>query len=162
MTTMQLKISTILSFALPFVLMACGGGGEKSAKADTAATVAKKFPEPTDSTAGGLHPYYPTEQNILGKWILPEATDTTPHDSEGYIEFLADHSMSVGNNNSLSKPLKWELNGNVLVITHESGDPIEKGRILNDTLVLEAVSDTTVHYFNLHEPNFIMHLRRKK
>jgi hypothetical protein len=34
--------------------------------------------------------------------------------------------------------------------------------MLNDTLVLEAVSDTTIHYFNLHEPNFIMYLKRKQ
>jgi hypothetical protein len=159
---MQMKITFILSIVLSLMLLSCAGGGDQAAKTDTLATVSKKFPEPTDSTANGLHPFYPTEQNVLGKWILPDPIDTTPLDSDGYIEFLADHSMAVGSKYTLSKPIKWELNGNVLVITHESGDPLEKGRIFNDTLVLEAVSDTSVHYFNLHEPNFIMHLRRKK
>jgi hypothetical protein len=151
----------IVSAIISLSLLSCGEGQDKAAIADSTTTVAQKFPDPTDSTAAGLHPYYPTESNILGKWILPDPTDTTPEDSQGYIEFLADHTLKAIGHPNL-KPVKWELNGNVLVMTHESGDPLEKGRMLNDTLVLEAVSDTSVHYFNLHEPNFIMHLKRKR
>jgi hypothetical protein len=156
------KIFPIVSMVTLMVFaVACGNADNKEAGKDTTAVVVK-FPEPTDSTANGLHPFYPTEQNILGQWYLPESTDTTPLNSESaYIEFLADKTVKVTKFPSF-KAVKWELNGNILVMTHESGDPIEKGRMLNDTLVLEAVSDTTLHYYNLHEPNFLMHLRRKK
>jgi hypothetical protein len=154
--------SILIGATLVLAMMySCGGSQDKSAAADSASVQSRKFPEPTDSLAGGLHPYYPTEQNIIGKWALPDPTDTTPESTEGFIEFLADHSMKA-QNHPYAKPVKWALSGNVLVITHESGDPVEQGRMLNDTLVLEAVSDTTIHYFNLHEPNFIMYLRRKK
>jgi hypothetical protein len=155
------KIFPIISMVtLMLFAMACGNTDNKEVGKDTTA-VAIKLPEPTDSTANGLHPFYPTEQNIIGQWILPDATDTTPLDTDSYIEFLADKSIKVTKYPSF-KAMKWELAGNMLVMTHESGDPVEAGRILNDTLVLEAVSDTTLHYYNLHEPNFLMYLRRKK
>jgi hypothetical protein len=158
---MRTRQSIIVSAIISLSLLACGEGQDKAATADSTTAVKQTFPEPTDSTAAGLHPFYPTESNILGKWVLPDPTDTTPEDTQGYFEFLADHTLKVEGRPDL-KPLKWELNGNVLVMTHESGDPLEKGRILSDTLVVEAISDTSIHYFNLHEPNFIMYLKRKK
>ncbi|HLO82564.1 MAG TPA: hypothetical protein VK166_16480 [Chitinophagaceae bacterium] len=155
------KIFTIISAAMLMVFaMACGNADTKETGKDTTA-VTVKFPEPTDSTANGLHPYYPTEQNILGQWYLPEPTDSTPRETESYIEFLADKSIKVTNNPGF-KALKWELNGNVLIMSHQSGDPIEANRVVNDTLVLEAVSDTSLTYYNLHEPNFLMRLTKKK
>lgn len=150
----------IFMVSLMVFAMACGNTENKEAGKDTTA-VAVKFPEPTDSNANGLHPFYPTEQNIIGQWNLPDPTDTTPHDSESYIEFMADKSVKVTKFPTF-KAVKWELTGNMLVMTHESGDPVEAGRIVHDTLVLEAVSDTSLHYYNLHEPNFLMHLKRKK
>lgn len=153
---------TIGALLFSVLLASCGDSQQAGATADsTKAAVVQKFPEPTDSLANGLHPYYPTEQNILGKWVLHNPTDTVHGQTDSHIEFLADHTLAV-ENYPLLKPVKWELNGNVLIMTHESGDPLEKGRLLNDTLVIEAVSDTSVHYFNLHEPNFILHLSRKR
>lgn len=153
-----LPIITIVT--LTVFTIACGSSTNKEAAKDSIA-VKPKFPEPTDSTANGLHPFYPTEQNILGQWYLPEPTDSTPGTTDSYIEFLADKSLNLTNNPGF-KALKWELNGNMLVMSHQSGDPIEAGRIVNDTLVLEAVSDTSLTYYNFHEPNFLMQLRRKK
>jgi hypothetical protein len=157
---MKKVFQVIFMVTLMVLAVACGNADNKDATKDTIAA-AVKFPEPTDSTAGGLHPFYPTEQNILGQWILPDATDSTPLDSDSYIEFMADKSVKVTKYPSF-KAVKWELTGNMLVMTHESGDPVEAGRVVHDTLVLEAVSDTSLHYYNLHEPNFLMHLKRKK
>jgi hypothetical protein len=159
---MQTKIFMIGALFVSALLTSCGNSQQAGAAADSSkAAAVQKFPEPTDSLANGLHPYYPTEQNILGKWVLHNPTDTIHGQTDSHIEFLPDHTIAV-QNYTLIKPVKWELNGNVLIMTHESGDPLEKGRMLNDTLVIEAVSDTSVHYFNLHEPNFILHLSRKK
>jgi Lipocalin-like len=141
------------------LVWSCGNTEEK--KEMKTEVVAKKFPEPTDSTANGLHPFYPTEANLLGQWYLPDPTDSTPHETSSYIEFLADKSVKVENAAHFNVQ-KWELSGNMLIMTHESGDPIEKGRMVSDTLVVEAVSDTSVHYYHLHEPNFLMHLKKKK
>ena len=153
------KIFTVLYIvAVSALIFSCGNTSEKK---DAATDVAIKFPEPTDSTAKGLHPFYPTEANITGQWYLPEPTDSTPHETDRYIEFLADKSVKVENAGDFNVT-KWDLSGNMLIMTHESGDPIEKGRLLNDTLVVEAVSDSSIHYYHLHEPNFLMHLKKKK
>ena len=150
------SLSALVLFAL---LAACNGG----AKTDTAATEGKKtsFPDPTDSTANGLHPHYPTEDKLIGQWFLPDPTDTIPGMPEHYMEFRADKSLFTSDS-IRGTAVKWDLKDNMLIITHESGDPIEKGRMLNDTLIIEAISDTTAHYYNIHEPNFLMHLVRKK
>lgn len=159
---MQTRVFTIIAFSVSVLFMSCGNSQQPAAAADSSkAAAVQKFPEPTDSTANGLHPYYPTEQNILGKWVLHSPTDTVHGQTDSYIEFMPDHTIAVANY-TLAKPVKWELNGNVLIMTHESGDPLEKGRLLNDTLVIEAVSDTSVHYFNLHEPNFLLYLTRRR
>ncbi len=154
------KVFPTLSVLIMMFAVACGNAENRQSGKDTVA-VSPKFPEPTDSNANGLHPYYPTEQNIIGQWHLPEPTDSTPRETESYIEFMADKSVKVTRFPGF-KAVKWELTGNMLVMTHESGDPIEAGRMVHDTLVLEAVSDTSMHYYNLHEPNFLMHLTRKK
>jgi hypothetical protein len=154
------KIFMVLCItAVSALIFSCGNTSEK--KEATAEVTAKKFPEPTDSTANGLHPFYPTDANILGQWYLPEPTDSTPQETDGYIEFLADKSVKVENAAHFNVT-KWNLVGNMLIMTHESGDPIEKGRMVNDTLVVEAVTDSSVHYYHMHEPNFLMHLKRKK
>ena len=74
--------------AASVLIWSCGNTTEK--KEATTEVVAKKFPEPTDSTANGLHPFYPTEANLIGQWYLPDPTDSTPHETSSYSEFLAD------------------------------------------------------------------------
>lgn len=148
----------VLLFAI--ALLASCNQGAKTDNA-TAAKSEQKFPDPTDSTANGLHPFYPTEAKIIGQWYLPDPTDTVPGMPDHYMEFRADKTLFTSDS-VRGTGVKWDLQGNMLIITHESGDPIEKGRFLNDTLVVEAISDTTAHYYNIHEPNFLMHLVRKK
>lgn len=151
----------LFSFATVSVMLAaCGGGESKPAKDTVAVASPAKFPEPTDSTANGLHPYYPTQANIQGKWIMPHPLDTSAHGHESYIEFLADQSVKVEEYPYL-KPVKWALNGNQLILSHESMDSTRPG-LINDTMVIEAVSDTSMHYYHLHEPNFLMYLLKKK
>jgi hypothetical protein len=147
---------------MAMIIAFAGACGSSKNSENTKDTVAMKiFPEPTDSTANGLHPYYPTEANILGQWYIPEPTDSVINDVDPYLEFLADKTVKTANSQDL-KAVSWQLSGNTLVITHESGDPVEKGRMIHDTLVVEAVTDTSMHYYNLHEPNFIMHIKKRK
>jgi hypothetical protein len=152
----------IFAYTLPFVLAACNSGeGKKKEETSTAVPEKKKFPESTDSLANGLHPYFPTEENIVGKWILPHPMDTSANKHESYMEFLADKSVRVEEYPYL-KPVKWQLTHNELVLMHESIEKGEEGKMLSDTMIIEAVSDTTLHFYHIHEPNFLMYLVRKK
>ena len=146
---------------LAFVAVLASCNGAASTSGADSSKAAQKFPDPTDSTADGLHPYYPTAEKIIGQWYLPDPTDTVPGMPDHYLEFKADKTLFTSDT-VRGTGVKWDLQGNMLIITHESGDPIEKGRVFNDTLILEAISDTTAHYYNIHEPNFLMHLVRKK
>lgn len=151
----------LLTFIVVTAILASCGGGESKPSADTVVVATPaKFPEPTDSTANGLHPYYPTQANIQGKWIMPHPLDTSAHGHESYIEFLADQSVKVEEYPYL-KPVKWALSGNQLILSHESMDSSRPG-LTNDTMVIEAVSDTSLHYYHLHEPNFLLYLVKKK
>jgi hypothetical protein len=159
---MRASYKILFAFILIGLFTACNSGEEKKTEeSKTAVAEKKKFPESTDSLANGLHPHYPTEENILGKWILPHPTDTTTNKHESYMEFLADKSVKVEEYPYL-KPVKWQLTHNELILTLESVDPKEPGKMMNDTMVIEAISDTTIHFYHLHEPNFLMYLVKKK
>lgn len=156
-----IKIS-LFTAALLLTFSACNSGEEKKSADSTAVAAIKKvFPEPTDSLANGLHPLYPTEENIVGKWILPHPMDTSANKHESYMEFLADKSVKVEEYPYL-KPVKWQLTHNELILLHESVEPGEAGKMLSDTMIIEAVSDTTLHFYHIHEPNFLMYLVKKK
>jgi hypothetical protein len=157
---MRFNYKNIFYLTILLILSGCNGGAEK--KSLDSSTVAKRtFPQPTDSLANGLHPLYPTEENIVGKWILPHPMDTSANQHESYMEFLADKSVQVAEYPYL-KPVKWQLNENKLILVHESLDPKEPGALINDTMVIEAVSDTTLHFYHINEPNFLMYLVKKK
>jgi Lipocalin-like len=153
-----LLVSTLLG-----LFSACNSGEEKKTEENktTAAVEKKNFPESTDSLANGLHPYFPTEDNIVGKWILPHPMDTSANKHESYMEFLADKSVKVEEYPYL-KPVKWQLTHNELILLHESVEKGEAGKMLSDTMIIEAVSDTTLHFYHIHEPNFLMYLVKKK
>lgn len=153
----------LLAFTLFVAFASCNNGEEKKSEETTAAVVAEKqkFPDPTDSLANGLHPFFPTEENIIGKWILPHPMDTTANKHESYMEFLADKSVKVEEYPYL-KPVKWQLTHNELILMHESVEKGEAGKMLSDTMIIEAVSDTTLHFYHIHEPNFLMYLVKKK
>ena len=157
---------SIYKLLLPFVLVglfaACNGGEEKKTEeTNTPVVVKTKFPESTDSLADGLHPHFPTEENIVGKWILPHPMDTSANKYESYMEFLADKSVKVEEYPYL-KPVKWQLTHNELILLHESVEQGETGKMISDTMIIEAVSDTTLHFYHIHEPNFLMYLVKKK
>jgi len=156
---MHITVKFTFLLALLFVFSECNNAEEK----ETAAvkTEARKFPESTDSLANGLHPNYPTEENIVGRWILPHPMDTSANKHESYMEFLADKSVQVAEYPYL-KPVKWQLTDNQLVLIHESLDSGQTGQMLNDTMIIEAVSDTSLHFHHIHEPNFLMYLVKKK
>jgi hypothetical protein len=150
------------AFTLFMIFVACNNGEEKKkGESKNAVAKKKKFPESTDSLANGLHPYYPTQENVLGKWILPHPMDTTANKHESYMEFLPDNSVQVAEYPYL-KPVKWQLTNNQLILMHESLDSGETGKMLSDTMIIEAVSDTTLHFYHIHEPNFLMYLVKKK
>jgi hypothetical protein len=77
------------------------------------------------------------------------------------MEFLADKSVKVQEYPYLV-PSKWQLTDNQLILLHESTDPKEPGKMLGDTMIIEAVSDTTLHFYHINEPNFLMYLVKKK
>jgi hypothetical protein len=159
---MRLTYKFLLSLLLPVLFAACNIGEEKKTEeTKTAVAETKKFPESTDSLANGLHPHFPTEENIVGKWILPHPMDTTANQHESYMEFLADKSVKVQEYPYL-KPVKWQLTHNELILLHESVEKGEAGKMLSDTMIIEAVSDTTLHFYHIHEPNFLMYLVKKK
>ena len=87
--------------------------------------------------------------------------DTSANKHESYMEFLADKSVKVEEYPYL-KPVKWELTHNELILLHESVEQGEAGKMLSDTMIIEAVSDTTLHFYHIHEPNFLMYLVKKK
>jgi len=154
----------IISFAftLLIIFVACNNGEEKKSEETTAVPAEKqKFPESTDSLANGMHPNFPTEENIIGKWILPHPMDTSANKHESYMEFLADKSVKVEEYPYL-KPVKWQLIHNELILMHESVEKGEAGKMTSDTMIIEAVSDTTLHFYHIHEPNFLMYLVKKK
>ena len=159
---MRASYKILYAFILIGLFAACNGGEEKKAEeSKTAVAEKKKFPESTDSLANGLHPLYPTEEKILGKWIMPHPMDTTANKHESYMEFLADKSVKV-EEYPYAKPVKWELRDNELILTLDLNDPKEPGKMMNDTMIIEAISDTTIHFYHLHEPNFLMYLVKKK
>lgn len=156
-----IKINS-LAFSLFMIFVACNNGEEKKAEETAAIAVEKiKFPESTDSLANGMHPHFPTEENIVGKWILPHPMDTSANKHESYMEFLADKSVKVEEYPYL-KPVKWQLTHNELILLHESVEQGEAGKMISDTMIIEAVSDTTLHFYHIHEPNFLMYLVKKK
>ena len=159
-----MRVIKICSFAITLlmILVACNNGEEKKSEETTAVAVVKqKFPESTDSLANGMHPHFPTEENIVGKWILPHPMDTSANKHESYMEFLADKSVKVEEYPYL-KPVKWQLTHNELILLHESVELGEAGKMISDTMIIEAVSDTTLHFYHIHEPNFLMYLVKKK
>jgi hypothetical protein len=157
---MRFNYKNIFYLTILLILTGCNGDAEKKSQ-DSSTVVKRTFPQSTDSLANGLHPLYPTEENIVGKWILPHPMDTSANQHESYMEFLADKSVQVAEYPYL-KPVKWQLNENKLILVHESVDPKEPGALINDTMVIEAVSDTTLHFYHIHEPNFLMYLVKKK
>jgi hypothetical protein len=148
------RLPTILYF-LVIATLACNDNQTTSNQEK------KKFPESTDSLAAGLHPHYPTEENIAGSWILPHPIDTSAHRNESYIELKPDKSIVVSEYPYLS-PEKWELKGDSLIFYYSQTNVTKHGAPAIDTMVIEAVSDTTLHFFHLHEPNFLMYLVKKK
>jgi hypothetical protein len=159
---MHASYKLLFAFLLIGLFASCNSGEEKKSEDTTAvAAVKQKFPESTDSLANGLHPHFPTEENIIGKWILPHPMDTTANKHESYMEFLADKSVKVEEYPYL-KPVKWQLTHNELILLHESVEKGETGKMLSDTMIIEAVSDTTLHFYHIHEPNFLMYLVKKK
>jgi Lipocalin-like len=159
---MRASYKILFAFILTGLFAACNSGEEKKTEESKTSVVEKqKFPESTDSLANGMHPHFPTEENIIGKWILPHPMDTTANKHESYMEFLADKSVKVEEYPYL-KPVKWELTHNELILLLESVDPKEPGKMFSDTMIIEAVSDTTIHFYHIHEPNFLMYLVKKK
>jgi hypothetical protein len=141
---------------------ACNNREEKKSEETTAVAAEKqKFPESTDSLANGMHPHFPTEEKIIGKWILPHPMDSTANKHESYMEFLADKSVKVEEYPYL-KPVKWQLIHNEFILMHESLEQGEAGKMISDTMIIEAVSDTSLHFYHIHEPNFLMYLVKKK
>jgi hypothetical protein len=149
---MQIQKYLLALAILSTTFIGCSDSNNASKKAEKI-----KFPEPTDSLANGKHPYFPTAENILGKWKLHHPVDSSNlHYS--VIEFMEDNSVK-SENYPFVTPEKWQLNGDTLVIAYKTSET-GAGSIIQDTLVVEAVSDTSLHFYYLHEPNFIAHWTR--
>ena len=154
-----MKKSIILISLVSISLFSCNNSKTGDAKATALDSLAKTvFPESTDSLANGLHPHYVTSQNILGKWVLHHPVDSS-NSHLSFIEFMADQSVK-SENYPFVTPVKWALHKDSLVITYNPKEGSSSSPF-NDTLVVEAVSDSSMHFHYVQEPNFIAHWTRK-